>query len=96
MREKLVIINHNATSYRKASKKVKSQILTELSQILHRNRQYVGYLLRNSKKVVLRNGNIQILTDATVNEKSKKGRREKIRNEVAKALKKIWPLTEFV
>ncbi|MCW4002400.1 MAG: transposase family protein, partial [Candidatus Bathyarchaeota archaeon] len=95
MKERLVIINHNADSYRKASKKLKSQMLTELSQILHRNRQYVGYLLRTSKKVVLRQGNLQIITDATLSEKSKRGRKKVYDKEVINALKKIWPLTGF-
>ena len=95
MKDRLVIINHNANSYRKASKKVKTKILTELSQILNRNRQYIGFLLRNSAKVVLRQGNLQILTDATLNKKSKRGRKKVYGKEVINALKKIWPLTGF-
>lgn len=95
MKDRLVIINHNANSYRKASKKLKSQMLTELSQILHRNRQYVGYFLRNSKRVILRNGDVQILTDATCNEKSKRGRKKVYGKDVANALKKLWTLTGF-
>jgi len=70
-------------------------MLTELSQILNRNRQYVGYLLRNSGKVVIREGSLQILTDATLNEKSKRGRNKVYGKEVINALKKIWPLTGF-
>ncbi|MCS7232420.1 MAG: hypothetical protein RMJ67_09845 [Elusimicrobiota bacterium] len=34
MKDRFVIINHNAHNYAKASKKVKSQIFTELSLIL--------------------------------------------------------------
>ncbi|GLI52471.1 integrase catalytic domain-containing protein [Thermodesulfovibrio yellowstonii] len=70
-------------------------MLTELSVILNRNRQYVGYLLRNSEKVVLKEGSLQILTDATLNEKSKRGRKKVYDVQVLNALKKIWPLSGF-
>ncbi|MDW7997879.1 MAG: hypothetical protein RMI30_00285 [Thermodesulfovibrio sp.] len=40
-------------------------MLTELSLILNRNRQYLCYLLRKSAQLSLRNGNVLIITDAT-------------------------------
>ncbi|MCS7215967.1 MAG: transposase family protein [Thermodesulfovibrio sp.] len=95
MKDRFVIINHNAHNYTKASKKVKSQMLTELSLILNRNRQYLGYLLRKSARVVLRNGNVQIITDATLSKKSKRGRKKVYGKDVQKALKLIWALTGF-
>ncbi|MCX7913006.1 MAG: hypothetical protein N2511_00310 [Thermodesulfovibrionales bacterium] len=52
MRDRFVIINHNAKRYQKASKKLKSQMLEELSKILHRNKQYIASLLRESNRVI--------------------------------------------
>ncbi|MFN3740185.1 MAG: hypothetical protein ACK4TF_05865 [Thermodesulfovibrionales bacterium] len=56
MQNKLVIINHNAKAYQKASKKIKSQMLKELSEILHMNKQYLASLLRASGKVLVDSG----------------------------------------
>ncbi|MCS7214764.1 MAG: hypothetical protein NZ826_01225 [Thermodesulfovibrio sp.] len=39
MKDRKGIINKNAKVYQRASKKIKSKMLTELSEILHMNRQ---------------------------------------------------------
>jgi len=41
MKDKKEILRENATVYKKASKTLKSQLLEELSQILHMNRKYI-------------------------------------------------------
>ncbi|MCS7279734.1 MAG: hypothetical protein NZ530_06750 [Thermodesulfobacteriaceae bacterium] len=70
-------------------------MLTELSLILNRIRQYLDYLLRKSARVVLKNGNLEIITDATLSKKSKRGREKVYGKDVQKALKLIWALTGF-
>jgi hypothetical protein len=54
MKDRYVIIKHNAKAYQKASKKAKSQILDELTGILHMNRRYLASILRNSEKIIHR------------------------------------------
>ena len=57
MKAKRAIIKHNAALYRKATKKVKSIMLDELTEMLHMNRQHLAKLLRNTGRVVARKGN---------------------------------------
>ena len=95
MKQKYVIISDNATIYIKASRTIKSTILDEFSEILHFNRQYLSFLLRNSGKVISKNGNTVLVADISLQELSKRGRKKFIENSVFEALKKIWPLTGF-
>ena len=64
--QKYAIIRENAKIYQKARKKVKTEILNELTNILKFNRDYLAYLLKNTgKKIYLKDkgivlkGNIQ-------------------------------------
>ncbi len=43
-KDRFLIIRKNVETYQKASKKVKTQILDELSHILHMKRQYIALL----------------------------------------------------
>ncbi|MFN3395319.1 MAG: hypothetical protein ACK4Z9_00800 [Thermodesulfovibrionales bacterium] len=95
MQNKLVIINHNAKAYQKASKKIKAQMLKELSEILHMNKQYLASLLRKGGKVVARDGKFVVVADLAFNETHKRGRKKIYRGEVERALRRIWPLTGF-
>lgn len=95
MRGKAVIIKHNAEAYQKASKKIKSKILEELSEILHMNKQYLASLLRKAGKVVVRKGKIVVVADPSINDLSKRGRKKVYGEDVLRALKRIWPLTGF-
>lgn len=56
MKDKSRIIKHNQELYQKASKKVKSRILEELSELLHMSREYLGSLLRKAGKGVVKAG----------------------------------------
>ena len=76
MKDRYVIIKHNAKAYQKASKKVKSEMLDELSAMLSMNRHYVGYLLRNTGKVVYRYGKIVIITDPRKNYLHQRGQKK--------------------
>lgn len=52
MEQKYAIIRENAKIYQKARKKVKTEILNELTNILKFNRDYLAYLLRNTGKKI--------------------------------------------
>lgn len=95
MKDRFVIINHNAKLYQKASKKDKSRMLEELSLILHLNRQYIASLLRKARRVIVRRGRVVVIADPTLKELSRRGRKRVYGEEVLSALKKIWPLTGF-
>lgn len=95
MKARYTIIKHNAKAYQKGTKKVKSLILEELSEILHMNRQYLASLLRKVGKVALRKGRSVVVYDLSFKELSKRGRKEIYGEDVLRALKRIWPLTGF-
>lgn len=95
MEKRLVIIRHNAKAYQKASKKIKAQMLKELSEILHMNKQYIASLLRASGKVVVTKGKIRVIADPTLAELSKRGRKRVYGGDIERALRRIWPLTGF-
>jgi len=61
MKARCAIIKHNAKAYRRATKKVKSLMLDELTEILHMNRQYLASLLRSTDKVFARRGKVVII-----------------------------------
>jgi hypothetical protein len=96
MKDKSVIINHNAKAYQKASKKIKSRMLQELSEILHMNRQYLATLLRKAGHVIFRRGRLTAIADPSMKELSKRGRKRLYGEDVIKALKKIWRISGFV
>ena len=95
MKSKLVIIRSNAETYRKANRKQKSQLLKELCQILHMNKQYLASLLRNSGKEITRKGKTVVIADPTLSMLSKRGRKKVYDASVEEALKKIWRLTGY-
>lgn len=95
MKDRLVIINHNAKAYQKASKKVKSQMLKELSEILLMNRQYIATLLRKAGKIIMKKGKVVVVADPCLRELSKRGMKKVYGKDVEKALKKIWSITGF-
>ncbi|MCX8031631.1 MAG: hypothetical protein N3A59_08670 [Thermodesulfovibrionales bacterium] len=95
MKDRFVIINKNAKVYQRASKKIKSQMLTELSEILHINRQYIAFLLRKSQNVVIRKGKIVVVTDSTLKELLKRNRKKVYGKYEQRVLIKIYQLTGF-
>jgi len=95
MKAKRAIIKHNAALYRKATKKVKSIMLDELTEMLHMNRQHLAKLLRNTGRVVARKGNVVVVSDLSPKNLSRRGRKKIYGNDVVEALKEIWPLTGY-
>lgn len=54
--QKIAIIKENAKRYRKASKKEKGKLLTELCQLLYLGRKYIAPLLRLYSTTIFLNG----------------------------------------
>ncbi|HHN64363.1 MAG TPA: hypothetical protein ENK09_03260, partial [Nitrospirae bacterium] len=90
MKNRYVIIKHNAKAYQKATKKQKAQMLDELSELLQMNRHYIGYLLRNTGRVVFREGKTVVVTDSTKDTIHRRGRKRIYGKDVLRALKKLW------
>jgi DNA-binding transcriptional ArsR family regulator len=95
MKTRYVIIKHNQEAYKKASKKEKSEMINELSEILNMNRQYVGYLLRASGKEVIRKGNIVVVADPAKHNLSRRGRKRIYNQGVVKVLKVLWEASGY-
>jgi len=95
MKNRHVIIKKNQEAYQKANKKKKTAILNELSEILHLNKQYLGYLLRSCGKVIIRKGNIVVVADPAINALSQRGRKKVYGEEVLEVLKIIWRVSGY-
>ena len=95
MKNRHVIIKKNQEAYQKANKKKKTAILNELSEILHLNKQYLGYLLRSCGKVIIRKGNIVVVADPAINALSQRGRKKVYGKEVLEVLKIIWRVSGY-
>ena len=73
MQDRMSIIYKNATKYPRAKHKVKSQMLNELSQMLHMNRKYLALLLRNTGKVRYTAQGLKLVGDPRVTYLHKRG-----------------------
>ena len=49
MTERMSIIRENAKTYRKGTKKAKTEMLDELTRVIGMNRKYLAFLLRNGR-----------------------------------------------
>jgi len=96
MKGRMSIISQNSSNYRKASKKKKSIILDELTQILHMNRKYLAYLLRNSGKTIYANGRVRVIADPNLSQTSKRGRKKIYTKELTKSLVELWRISGYV
>lgn len=95
MKARCAIIKHNAKAYRRATKKVKSLMLDELTEILHMNRQYLASLLRSTDKVFARRKKVVVVSYIFPKGPYRKGRKKIYGDDVVEALKRIWPITGF-
>lgn len=97
MEEKYAIIRENAKIYQKARKKVKSEILNELTEILKMNRQYLSFLLRNTgRKMVFKNKGLVVIGVYDRKRLSERGRKKVYGKEIEKVLFKIWVISGFI
>jgi len=97
MKERYAIIKENAKIYQKGSKKLKTQILNELQEILGMNRQYLSFLLRNTgKKVVIKKGGLILVGEYSPERLSRRGRKKVYTEDIEKVLFKIWVISGFI
>jgi len=96
MNNKRLLIAHNAKLYRKASKKLKTNILNELSMLTGLSRKYTSYLLRkHGKRIRLRKG-VVLKGDITKLRVHKRGRKKKYGEKVAQVIVYLWRLTDHI
>ncbi len=94
MVERRVLIKSFAPRYRKKSKKVKGEVLTEFTQMTGYNRCYGAYLLRHQGKRIWLSPKVVALGDV-----GKKGgglRARKYDQKVLKALKMVWEILDYL
>jgi len=97
MKERYEIIRENAKIYQKGSKKLKTQMLNELQEILGMNRQYLSFLLRNTgKKVVIKKGGLILVGEYSPERLSKRGREKVYTEDIEKVLFNIWVISGFI
>jgi len=90
------VIQTNAGRYRAARKKLKSQMLDELSRILHYHRKYLALLLRASGRSVFSPTGIRFLADPHVSFATRRGRRKVYGQDLVPYLKIIWELASAI
>ena len=86
------IVHENAPRYRRSSKKVKSQLLDELSHILHYRRKYLAFLLRNGGREVYTPQGLRLIADPKASRVSRRGRKKVYTEELLPALTLLWEL----
>jgi len=74
---RMSIILENAPRYRRASRKVKSQLLDELSRMLHYHRTYLASLLRNGGRDVYTPQGLRLIADPKASLVSRRGRKKR-------------------
>jgi len=92
MAAKMSIVSENAPKYRRSRKKMKSQLLDELSSILHYNRKYLSFLLRNAGREVFTLEGIHFFADPKASLLSRRGRKKIYTSEILPYLVLIWEL----
>jgi hypothetical protein len=92
------LTKHFAQKYKEAkTKKEKSMILDEFTELTEYNRSYASWLLRNcGKKVIVktRTGERLILV-GDINRKIKRNRQKTYDSKVQKVLKKVWAIMDY-
>jgi len=91
-RSRMSIVHENAPRYRRSSKKVKSQLLDELSRILHYRRKYLSFLLRNAGREVYTPQGRRLIADPSASLTSLRGRKKVYTEELLPSLVLLWEL----
>ena len=91
-RGKMSIVKANCRRYRKSRKKLKSQMLDELSSMLHLNRKYLSFLLRKVGKPIYTPQGLKIIGDDQISYTSLRGRKKIYTRELLPYLITIWRL----
>ena len=90
------VIIVNARRYRRGRKKRKSQMLSELTPVLHYNRRYLALLLRTSGRSVFTHYRTRLVADPRVSLVSRRGRKKVYTVELVPYLKVVWKLADGV
>ena len=94
MAERRVLIKSFAPRYRKKSKKVKGEVLTEFTQMTGYNRCYGAYLLRHQGKRIQLSPKLVVVGD--IGKRVRHQRARKYDQKVLKALKIIWEILDYL
>ena len=95
MQVKRSIIKTNANLYRKATRKLKTQVLDELVQTTHLNRKHLTVLLNNTGKVRYTPQGVKLVGDPTVTYTHRRGRKKKYPQELVPFLKACWVVSGY-
>ena len=98
MRDRRTVTKAYAESYRKANKKPKAEILSELSEAMGYNRQYASYLLRNIGRKIVRmvNGKRTIIEIGDNRFKTRRKRGKKYHGtDLIEKLQTIWAIMDM-
>jgi hypothetical protein len=90
------VILANARRYRRRRKKLKSQMLDELTEVLHYNRRYLAMLLRVSGRSVFTRYRTRVVADPRVSLVSRRGRKKTYTSELVPYLKAVWKLADGI
>ena len=91
------VIKENSKIYQKSKKKVKSEILNELVNILKMNRQYLSFLLRNTgRKIVFKNRGLVVIGQYDRKRLSERGRKKVYGQDIEEVLFRIWVISGFI
>ena len=90
------VILANARRYRHRRKKLKSQMLSELTPVLHYNRRYLALLLRTSGRSVFTHYRTRLVADPRVSLVSRRGRKKTYTSELVPYLKAVWKLADGI
>lgn len=93
---RMSVVMANARRYRARRKKLKSQMLDELTEVLHYNRRYLALLLRVSGRSVFTHHRTRIVGDPRVSLVSRRGRKKTYTAELLPYLKAVWKLADGI
>ena len=93
---RMAVILANARRYRARRKKLKSEMLDELTEVLHYNRRYLAMLLRGSGKSVFTHHHTRVVGDPRVSLVSRRGRKKTYTAELLPYLKAVWQLADGI
>ena len=90
------VIMANARRYRARRKKLKSQMLDELTEVLHYHRRYLAMLLRVSGRSVFTHHRTRVVGDPRVSLVTRRGRKKTYTAELLPYLKTVWKLADGI
>jgi len=93
---RMSVLLTNARRYRRGRKKHKSQMLSELTPVLHYNRRYLALLLRTSGRSVFTHHRTCVVADPRVSLVSQRGRKRTYTTELVPFLKAVWKLADGI